>query len=304
MNGPPPEKFRDPALADFGVDAAGAGRRLERLGGLLVDRPLPQCQARRAMPHRWRDAAAVFTGTGTAGVGEGRWQLTEPPPEPWLVSVPVGAVTLNLEVKPAASGQIGVFLEQVEQWQWLARHTPANSSMLSLFAHSGAATLALATAGAEVVHIDASKPSIELARRNATASGLAAAPIRWIWEDAATFVKRQLKRGASFAGAVLDPPSWGHGPKGQAFAIDRNLVPLLAEVSELIGRHQDGPRGPLLLTCHSPGWHPRRLHDTLETACRDAGFPDGTFESGPLTCTDDSGRTLELGSFARWAPTR
>jgi len=304
MDVPAPGKFRDPALADFGVDAAGAGRRLERLGGLLVDRPLPQTTARRALSSLWRDAMAVFTGTGTAGVGDGRWELAGPLPESWRVSVPVGSATLSLEVKPAASGQIGVFLEQVEQWRWLTEHTPPGSSMLSLFAHSGAATLALAAAGAEVVHVDASKPSVELARRNATASGLAAAPVRWICEDAATFVRRQLKRGASFAGAVLDPPSWGHGPKGQPFAIDRDLVPLLADVAELIGRHRGGPRGPLLLTCHSPGWHPRRLHDTLESACRDAGLPDGEFESGPLTCTDDSGRMLELGSFARWSPTR
>jgi 23S rRNA (cytosine1962-C5)-methyltransferase len=304
MDVPAPAQFRDPALADFGVDAAGAGRRLERLGGVLVDRPLPQTTVRRALPHLWRDASAVFTGTGTAGVGDGRWELPGTLPEPWRVSVPVGSAMLSLEVKPAASGQIGVFLEQVEQWQWLARHTPADSSILSLFAHSGAATLALATAGAEVVHIDASKPSVELARRNAAASGLAAAAIRWICEDAATFVKRQLKRDASFSGAVLDPPSWGHGPKGQAFAIDRDLVPLLADVATLMARHVAGPRGPLLLTCHSPGWHPRRLHDTLKAACHDAGLDDGSFESGPLTCTDDSGRTLELGSFARWTPTR
>ena len=304
MNGTAPRKFRDPALADFGVDAAGTGRRLERLGGVLVDRPLPQTTARRSLPALWQGAAAVFTGSGTAGVGDGRWDLTGDLPEPWLVSVPVGSATLALEVKPAASGQIGVFLEQAEQWEWLAGHTPSGSGMLSLFAHSGAATLAVAAAGAEVVHIDASKQSVDLARRNAAASGLAAAAIRWICEDAATFVKRQLKRGASFSGAVLDPPSWGHGPKGQAFAIDRDLAPLLADVATLLARHTASPRGPLLLTCHSPGWHPRRLHDTLSSACHAAGLTDGRCESGSLTCTDDSGRTLELGSFARWAPAR
>jgi 23S rRNA (cytosine1962-C5)-methyltransferase len=304
MNGPAPGKFRDPALADFGVDTAGYGRRLERLGGVLVDRPLAQTTARRALPSLWQDAATVFTGTGTAGVGDGRWERAGEIPEPWLVSVPVGSATLSLEVRPAASGQIGVFLEQAEQWQWLAGHTPPDSSMLSLFAHSGAATLSLAAAGAEVVHIDASKPAVELARRNAAASGLAAASIRWICEDAATFIKRQLKRGGSFSGAVLDPPSWGHGPKGQAFAIERDLVPLVADVATLVARHTAGPRGPLLLTCHSPGWHPRRLHDTLTAACRDAGLTGGHFESGPLTCADDAGRILELGSFARWAPSR
>ena len=120
MNGPAPGKFRDPALADFGVDAAGSGRRLDRLGGVLVDRPLPQTTVRRALPQLWKNAAVIFTGTGTAGVGDGRWELAGDQPEPWLVSLPVGSATLTLEVKPAASGQIGVFLEQAGQWQWLA----------------------------------------------------------------------------------------------------------------------------------------------------------------------------------------
>lgn len=304
MNGTAPGKFRDPALADFGIDATGPGRRLERLGGILVDRPLPHTTARRVRPQLWAEARAIFRGDDTAGQGDGCWEWSAPPPVPWQVALPLGAARLVLEVRPAASGQVGVFLEQAEQWQWLAGHTAPASAMLSLFAHSGAATLALAAAGAEVVHVDASKQAVALARRNAAASNLADRPIRWICEDAATFVRRQLKKGASFSGAVLDPPSWGHGPKGQAFAIDRDLEPLLADVATLVARHASGPRGPLLLTCHSPGWHPRRLHDTLSEACLAAGLTAGHFESGPLTCTDDAGRVLELGSFARWAPAR
>lgn len=301
MNGPAPGKFRDPALADFGIDATGAGRRLERLGGILVDRPLPHTTVRRARPQLWAEARAIFRGGDTAGQGEGRWEFADPPPTPWQVALPIGSARLVLEVRPAASGQVGVFLEQAEQWQWLAAQVPPRASMLSLFAHSGAATLALAAAGAEVVHVDASKQAVALARRNAAASDLADRPIRWICEDAATFVSRQCKKGASFAGAVLDPPSWGHGPQGQPFAINRDLGPLLADVARLVARHSATPRGPILLTCHSPGWHPRRLHDTLEGVCRDAGL-GGTCASGPLTCTDDAGRPLELGSFARWMP--
>jgi 23S rRNA (cytosine1962-C5)-methyltransferase len=214
------------------------------------------------------------------------------------VAVPLPTATLSLEVRPAPSGQIGVFLEQADQWAWLARQTPPGSTMLSLFAHSGAATLAMAAAGAHVVHVDASRQAIALARRNAEASDLAVAPIRWVCEDSHTFVTRELRRGARYDGVVLDPPSWGHGPKGQAFAIDRDLLPLLADLAKLTATSTTrGPAGPILLTSHSTRWHHRRLRDTLAEV-----LPSGRFESGPLTCTDAAGRTLELGDFARRSP--
>jgi 23S rRNA (cytosine1962-C5)-methyltransferase len=203
------------------------------------------------------------------------------------------SAALALEVRPAPSGQLGVFLEQFDQWQWLHAATPRSARMLSLFAHSGAATLALAAAGAEVVHVDASRQATALARRNAAASGLDTAPIRWLCEDARTFVSREVRRGARYDGVVLDPPSWGHGPKGQAFSIDRDLASLLADLAVLVGR---GRTAPLLLTCHSPRWHHRRLHDTLAETF-------GTvIESGRLACRDASGRQLSLGDFARSGP--
>jgi 23S rRNA (cytosine1962-C5)-methyltransferase len=215
--------------------------------------------------------------------------------------LPAGG-TLALEVHPAPSGQLGVFLEQAEQWRWLATHAPAGGTMLSLFAHSGAASLALAAGGSAVVHVDASRQAVALARRNAAASGLADRPIRWLHDDAGAVVDRLARRAAACAGAVLDPPSWGHGPRGEAFAIDRDLAPLLERVARLVAARGAGPAGPLLVTCHSPGWHPDRLHDTLQRACRAAGLPTAGLESGPLACVDDAGRALELGSFARLAP--
>ncbi|MFM8802944.1 MAG: hypothetical protein ACKOK8_03370 [Planctomycetia bacterium] len=172
MNAPAAGKFRDPSLVDFGADDAGRGRRLELLGGVLVDRPLvqPGLPGRRT-PH-WADAGAVFHASTGRG---GAWTFPTPLPDPWRVAVPLAATSLSLEVRPAPSGQIGVFLEQLAQWEWLARETPAASTILSLFAHSGAATLAMAAAGAHVVHVDASRQAIALARRNAEASGLSAA---------------------------------------------------------------------------------------------------------------------------------
>jgi 23S rRNA (cytosine1962-C5)-methyltransferase len=305
MNGSSGGKFRDPSLIDFGTDQAGNPRRLELLGSVLVDRPLAQdALPGRRLPAAWREAGAIFHA---AEDGRGRWEFPAPLPDPWLVRVPLGkestAATLALEVRPAPSGQIGVFLEQVEQWRWLADVTRPGARMLSLFAHSGAATLALAAAGAEVVHVDASKQATAMARRNAEASGLGAAPIRWICEDARAFVAREVRRGIAYDGFVADPPSWGHGPKGQAFAIDRDLVPLLADLAVLLGRSRGSGRpGPVLLTCHSPRWHHRRLHDTLADALGEPA--SSTIESGRLACIDASGRSLPLGDYVRQPPTR
>lgn len=304
MNGPAPDRFRDPALVDFGLDSRGRGRRLERLGGLLVDRPLPQARVRHASPEAWRGTGAVFheaespTGRPPApGTAPGRWEFRTAVPSPWRIEVPLAPRTISLEVRPAASGQVGVFLEQVEQWRWLARAALPGMRVLSLFGHSGAATLALAAAGAEVVHVDASRQAIALARRNAAASGLDDRPIRWLCEDAATFVTREARRGSTYAGVVLDPPSWGHGPRGQPFAIDADLVPLVHATVGLLT--PAAAPGPILLTCHSPGWNHARLRATLAEAFAADGRPAPALESGPLTCRDDTGRDLELGSFAR-----
>lgn len=295
--------FRDPSLVDFGSDTpargGGQGRRLELLGGILVDRPLAHDGLPpRGMPAEWQAAGATFVESG------GGWTFASPPPDPWRVRVPLeetaAAKAIELEVRPAPSGQTGLFLEQVPQWRWLFASTPRGARVLSLFAHSGAATLALAAAGAEVTHVDASKQATAMARRNAVASALDTAPIRWICDDARAFVAREVRRGSAYDGVVLDPPSWGHGSKGQAFSIDRDLLPLLEGIGLLLAsaRRTTGI-GPTLLTCHSPGWHHRRLHDTLT-----ATLGLDRCESGRLTCTDASGRSLALGDYARHAPPR
>jgi 23S rRNA (cytosine1962-C5)-methyltransferase len=298
MNGPTHGKFRDPSLVDFGSDAGGLGRRLELLGNVLVDRPLLQPDLPRRRTALWSSAGAIFHAAQAGNGPTGGWTFAGPLPDPWRVSVPLSAASISLEIRPAPSGQIGVFLEQCDQWAWLSRETPAGSTMLSLFAHSGAATLAMAMAGARVVHVDASRQAIALARRNAEASGLADAPIRWVCEDARAFVTRELRRGTRYDGVVLDPPSWGHGPKGQAFAIDRDLAPLVRDLATLTATTASrAPAGPVLLTSHSTRWRHRQLRDTLADV-----FPSGRFESGPLACSDAAGRTLELGDFARRSP--
>lgn len=300
----------DPPV-DASVDASatlvdfGSGRRLERLAGILVDRPLPQARLPKSLPGLWRDAHVTYTGesdrerrNGTGprpGDLPAGWVRRRSLPAPWLVSVPLYERVLRLEVRPAASGQTGLFLEQAPQWSWLERITPPGSRVLSLFAHSGAASLAAAAAGAEVVHVDASRQAVALSRRNAAASGLDGAPVRFVCEDARTFVARERRRGNRYDGVVLDPPSWGHGPRGQAFAIDRDLEPLLDDLAAIVPAPA---RGPLLLSCHSPGWTPPRLAAALGAVAGSRG----PIESGVLTITSSTGRPLELGAFARRSP--
>ena len=286
----------DPAVVDF-----GEGRRLERLGGILVDRPHPAARGPKNNPAVWREAAAVFDGDARGGT----WRFTAPLPSPWLVTVQLGAAgdaatapsAIQLHVRPAPSGQLGIFLEQLPLWRRLhaawgnrSRAKDAPESVLSLFAHTGAATLALAAAGAEVFHVDASRQAIRTARDNASASGLADRPIHWVEEDAVRYVDRLVRRGERFRGILLDPPSWGHGPRGEAFSIDRDLEPL---VSQLAGLLDDD--GFLVLTSHSPGWDGRRLTSLIAAtvpALRDR------VEEGPLFCDDDRGRRLALGWHA------
>lgn len=303
MNVPAAKKFRDPSLVDFGTDsptgAGGPGRRLELLGGILVDRPLAHDGLPpRGVPAVWRDVGATFHDGG------GGWSFASSLPDPWYVRVPLEehatGRAIAIEIRPAPSGQVGLFLEQAPQWRWLFASTLPGARLLSLFAHSGTATLAMAAAGAEVTHVDASRQATAMARRNAAASGLDAAPIRWICDDARAFVAREVRRGVSYDGVVLDPPSWGHGTKGQAFSIDRDLLPLLEEIASLLApaRRRIGI-GPILLTCHSPRWHHRRLRDTLMETL---GLEH--CESDRLTCTDASGRSLALGDYARHATPR
>ena len=293
---------------------SGAGRKLEQLGGILVDRPSPAARGVSRSSPLWSDAAVAFQSHCESG---GEWIIRKPLPTSWSASVAIGAQTITLGLRLAPSGQIGVFPEQFKQWQWLHRVVRPGARMLSLFAHTGGASLAMAAAGAHVIHVDASRQAIATAKANAKASGLTETSIQWAFDDVPSFVARQIRRGRTFDGVVLDPPSWGHGPKGEAFAIDRDLDPLL----RLLATVCDLSRGPWLITSHSPQWNAVRISSAIANAIADAGSTindlcvqssapvtqpisqslssSSGIESGRLECVDDAGRPLEFGAFAR-----
>jgi 23S rRNA (cytosine1962-C5)-methyltransferase len=202
------------------------------------------------------------------------------------------------EVKPTEFGHVGVFPEQAANWDWISsqmeRFEPP-VKMLNLFAYTGGITLAAAAKGAEVVHIDAAENTVAWARQNAAHSGLAEAKIRWIVEDAEKFVRRELKRGNRYDAVVLDPPSYGHGPKGESWKIGNDLAPLMSLIAELTA----GEPKFLLLSCHSPTFTPslmrRLVIDAFDRDMAERAVADD------MEISTAAGRRLHCGSMLRYA---
>ena len=213
---------------------AGDGRRLERFGAVVLDRPAPAVAVARRDPAAWAAATARFDRP--AGALAGRWLPAEGVPQRWAMDLD----GLSFELRPTPAGQVGLFPEHLPVARWAAARAAALGAgsaaplVLNLFAHTGLATLALARAGATVAHVDASRPAVAWARKNAEVAGLADLPIRWLVEDATRFVLREGRRGRRYGGVVLDPPTYGHGPEGGAWRLGTDLEALLAALVPLL----------------------------------------------------------------------
>jgi 23S rRNA (cytosine1962-C5)-methyltransferase len=282
----------DYELVDF-----GGGRKLERFGGRVFDRPAPQAEGiTPAAPAAWKLADAVYTGDK---VGGGKWRSrVEGGLTTSLIDCPCGgAGKFQLAIEPSATGQVGVFPEQFTNWQWIAREVgrvSGKANVLNLFGYTGGSTLAAAIAGAEVTHVDSSKPAVTTARTNAKLSGLEQHPIRWIVEDVLVYCRREVQRGRQYDAVIVDPPSYGHGPKGQAWQLTRDLPELLALCRQLT----EARRLFVLATCHTPGVGAAELSAYLsEGLFGHCGQPPAT---GQLWLEAKRGRRLESGVYARW----
>jgi len=277
-------------LLDF-----GQGRKLERFGPHVLDRPCPAAaDIAWADPAAWKQADARYQREGE---GRGQWLPASFLGHRWTVH----HKPLQLELKATEFGHVGLFPEQAQNWQWLARQlhqAGAAPRALNLFAHTGGSTLAAAAAGGEVVHVDSARNVVQWARRNAELSGLGRAPIRWIVEDAAKFVRREVRRGCRYDAVILDPPSYGHGPQGQVWKLTQHLLPLLRGCAQLT---QPQPT-LLLVTCHTPAFG----RAELSAAVADAFF--GHCGAGPavraLALVTPDGRRLPCGLAARWPDRR
>ncbi|MEM6472387.1 MAG: class I SAM-dependent methyltransferase, partial [Planctomycetota bacterium] len=216
---------------------------------------------------------------------------------------------IEMPVAPTPFGHVGVFPEQHGNWQWLQdvkpraepSIKPSARNALNLFAYTGASTLALAKAGFEVVHVDAAKPNVQLARLAAEINGLKDHPIRYLVDDATKFATRELRRGNRYHTIVLDPPAYGHGPGGKAWRLERDVWPLLDYCIQLIENKFDYR---LLITGHSPQV---TADDVIDCLCEQLPRRHGcsrqqviaSTESGRMSLMDAQQRRLDAGFFVR-----
>ena len=277
---------------DYALIDSGAGRKLERFGDQLIDRPDPQAFWTPTSPtDSWR-ADAVFDAR--SGEDErGQWRVRGEPPETW----PMHWNEITFQVRRTPFRHLGVFQEHSVHWQFAQDAIRAFGRpvrVLNLFGYTGLMSLACAAAGAEVVHLDASPKSNGYGKENAVLSGLDDRPIRWITDDAMKFVAREIRRGNTYDGIVLDPPKFGRGPKTETWRFEADLPALLDGVRALLSS------APLFIiaTAYAVRLSHLALAQTLADRLMDLG---GVMETGEMALPEHgSDRLLPTALYARW----
>ena len=287
----PADTWKDYELLD-----ATDGNRLERWGETILIRPDPQVvwKTPKQSP-LWAKADAVYHRSNQGG---GEWEYKRRLPEKWKISCGEGEDKLTLIVSPTGFKHTGVFPEQAVNWAWYAKKIRTAGrpvKVLNLFGYTGGATLACAAAGATVCHVDASKGIVAWGKDNAAASGLADRPIRWLVDDCAKFVAREKRRGNTYDGIIMDPPSYGRGPGGEVWKLEQNLWPF---VSLCAGVLSDDPLF-VIINSYTTGLSASVLSYVTESIfTKKFGGRSDSQELGlPVT---DSGLYLPCGATCRW----
>ena len=276
---------------DYEVLDTSNGEKLERWGSFYLVRPDPQViwSTPRQDP-RWKRFDARYARSSTGG---GHWSVHHLP-EHWCIRY----LELTFQVKPMNFKHTGVFPEQAANWDFIndqIRRAGRPVSVLNLFAYTGGATLAAAAAGASVCHVDAAKGMVAWARENAAASGLSGAPIRWIIDDCAKFVEREIKRGRRYDAVIMDPPSYGRGPSGEIWKLEKDLFPFLKLVSGVLS---DDPLF-FIINSYTTGLAPSVLTCLLDSVVTPR-FGGGTVSDELGLPVTDSGLVLPCGATGRW----
>jgi 23S rRNA (cytosine1962-C5)-methyltransferase len=277
--------------ADYGLIDSGHGRKLERYGRFRFIRPEAQALWAPASPD-WQAAGEFVPGSDEDGGG--RWTFAEAVPrEGWTLRW--DDVAFAAQTTPFR--HLGFFPDMAPVWGWMRErlHGLEAPECMNLFGYTGVGTCALASKGARMVHVDASKKSVEAARANAALSGLGGAPVRWIVEDAAKFVAREVRRGRRYDGILLDPPKYGRGPEGEVWRLEEHLPRLVADCRQLL----DDRSRFLFLTVYAVRMSALAIGEMVRQVF--AGLP-GTVEAGELGVREEArGLTLPTAIWARWS---
>ncbi len=278
-------------LIDF-----GRGRKLESLAGYLVDRPSPAAVGTIVRsPAKWKHADATYNAEQRV------WEYHRP----WPAGLTIDCGLFGMPIRPTPYGHIGLFPEQRLNWLWLGddgendgKNFVDTNAALNLFAYTGASTIALARAGYSVAHVDAAKPNVQAARLAAETNDLSGASIRYLVDDAAKFAAREVRRQRKYQTILMDPPAYGHSPKGKAWRLERDLWPLLNDCLKLLDK--DSFR--LLITGHSPEVGQQEILQFLrqnEFLKPFLGSSRLNIESGRSQLRDEEDRSLDAGFFVR-----
>lgn len=279
---------------DYEVIDTSKGEKLERWGDYLLVRPDPQVIWDTPKKEKgWRKPNAHYHRSAKGG---GEWEFFDLP-NVWKIQYR----NLTFQLQPFSFKHTGLFPEQAVNWDWMmklitsARKCGRNIKVLNLFAYTGGATLACASAGASVTHVDASKGMVTWAKENSVISGLGDAPIRWLVDDCQKFVEREIRRGNHYDGIIMDPPSYGRGPKGEIWKIEENIFSFIKLCASLLSDH------PLffLINSYTTGLQPAVLAYMLNTVVvPQAG---GTVEAQEIGLpVRSNGLVLPCGASGRW----
>ena len=276
---------------DYAVIDCGGGEKVERWGDQVLVRPDPQAIWPRAEGCRaWDKPNAIYHRSNAGG---GKWEIHKLP-EQWAIHY--GELTFQL--KPMSFKHTGLFPEQAANWDFIdrmIRNAGRPINVLNLFAYTGGATLAAAAAGASVTHVDASKGMVTWARENAKSSGLEQAPIRWIVDDCIKFVEREIRRGNHYDAIIMDPPSYGRGPKGEIWKIEESIFPFVRLCTQLLSRDARF----FLINSYTTGLQPAVL-SYMMNLCITPAF-GGHVEAGEIGLpVTQSGLILPCGASGRW----
>ena len=277
--------------SDYGLIDSGNGRKLERYGPYRFIRPDAQALWSPVQADWQADGEFI---PGSDEEGGGRWYFNRPvPAEGW----PLGWDDVRFQASCTPFRHLGFFPDMAPVWNWMRGRLEgaADPQVMNLFGYTGVGTLALSGAGGSLVHVDASKKSVAQARANAALSGMEARPIRWIIDDAAKFVAREVRRGRRYDGILLDPPKFGRGPEGETWRLEEDLPPLIAGCRALM----DADSRCLFLTVYAV-----RMSALAIGALVAEHFGDlpGRVECGELAVREEArGRLLPTAIWARWS---